>query len=134
MMKTTPVTYVTMDHETMVRHLIAMWTVEGPRAFAALELVAAEGRLALDGEAYLTCALERPGVISMRLHGDERWLTVIARQDGSDVVVEVRSPGMSEDGPAFERESRRFQELVSQVVSALDSVMSPVWARGVGMN
>jgi len=129
----TPVIFVAMDHETTVRHLIAMWTVEGPRAFTSLVRIAADGRLPLDGDAYLSCVLEGPETISMQLHGDEGWATVIVRQDGLDSVVEVRSAGVSAEGAEFDRERVRFDQTVDRVARALDAVMSPVWARGVGI-
>ncbi len=127
-----PAIFVAMDHETKVRHLVAMWTVEGSRGFTALARKAADGRLPLSGEAYLSCVLEGPHVISMQLHGEDRWVTVIVRTDGLDSTVEVRSHGMRVSGRLFDVEKDRFVHTVERIARALDSVMKPVWARGVG--
>ncbi|MDZ4169727.1 MAG: hypothetical protein U1E26_08740 [Coriobacteriia bacterium] len=126
-----PATYVAMDHETDILHLVAMWIVEGPRAFKALERAALDGAVPLNGETFLTCVLEGPDVVTMRLDGRDEWVSVVARQDGLDTLVEVRSRGLrAQEGDVSAQDRARFEQVVSMVARALDEVMSPVWARG----
>lgn len=127
-----PMTFVAMDHETTVKHFVAMWTVEGPRAFRSLERVAVSGRLPLDGDVYLACVLDGPDIITMTLHGgDDDWATVVVRQVDLDAVVEVRSRGAGEaDALAGGVERERFERVVDRVAAALDAVMAPVFLRG----
>lgn len=128
-----PVTYVAMDRETSILHLVAIWTVEGPRAFRALERTAMDGTLRLEGEAYLSCVLEGPDVVTMHLLGREDWASVVARQSGLDTIVEIRSRGLQAQGGDVSTQDReQFARVVSMIARSLDEIMVPVWARGRG--